>query len=131
MKYFGVLSSMIIYILLFFFVIWFSSYFLNNRQSLWFNLGGVITITAFFYFFAIPHYKNKSGLISAFYLIATAAVCNFSLSGLNAFVDFTSEPPSLPKDDFSGIFTVPASFLLVIIWGWIFDLKKNKLSANE
>jgi len=126
MRYFGVLSSIILYFLLFGCVICFSRHFLHNEQSIWFNLGLIGLVGCVFYFFVIPYYKTKSSSTRWTFVFVTIIIINSSVSFLADLVEKTSERPSLPKDDFSGVFILPVGFIMTVICGWIFDRRKNR-----
>jgi hypothetical protein len=126
MRYFGVLSSILLYILLLALVVCFETNFLNNRQSLWLNLSGMALTYISIHAFAIPCYKTKPNLIRRIFILVTAIMTSFSISFFSDFVEKTSKPPSLPKDDFSGVFIIPVCFVVLVLWGWIFDWRKNK-----
>ena len=63
--------------------------------------------------------------------MVTIAVLNFSFSFLTDLIRRTSKHPALAKDDWSGLFTVPMIFIIAVIWGWIFDWKKNKITKSQ
>lgn len=131
MRYFGVLSSVTL-----FFVLWilsavFSMPFLYNAESLELNLAGLVIVCLSFYFLATPYYKTKPVLIRIIYLLVTIAILNFSLSFLTDLVRRTSKPPTLAKDDWSGLFIVPMILIVALIWGWVFDWRKNKIAKSH
>lgn len=132
MKFFGVFSTVGLYISLLILGISFSwPFLLLNDKSLELNLVGVVVVCLSFYFLAMPSYKTKPVLIRVIYILATIAVLNFSLSFLTDLIRRTSRPPTLAKDDWSGLFIVPTTLIAGIIWGGIFDWRKNKAVKSQ
>gem|GEM_PF-6743076 len=67
----------------------------------------------------------------ALYLFSTIAVMNFVWSFLADLSDRARSPEMLPKDDFSRLVILPIVFIFAIIWGWIFDWRKNKAIKSQ
>ncbi len=119
MRYFGVLSSVVLYIVLLILQPLLNCYFLFNAGSLELNLVGILIVSLSFYFLAMPNYKKKPVLTRAIYLFTTILILLFSLSFLDDLNKRTSDPPSLPKDDWSAVVIIPMVFSIAVIWVWI------------
>ncbi|MBC7872655.1 MAG: hypothetical protein H7Y01_01595 [Ferruginibacter sp.] len=133
MRYFGVLSAVLLYILLFVFSALFNTSLFVNNAPFWLNLSVLLIVCIAFYFLAMPYYKTSPASVRMVYFLATVVTihCSCNLAG---YV-LKGDPPALAKDDWSGLVIAPVIFAIAIIWGWVFDWKKNKIAklnaANE
>lgn len=130
-KYSGVLIVVGWFMLVLTLAAFFSIFLLMNNGSLVFNITSLLFISVCFYLFAMPYYKVRPELVTFAYCIITFGVIHFLASVLENLASITRNPAGFPEDNFSGLITVPILFILALLWGWLFDIRKNKIIANK
>lgn len=112
------------YMFLFIFSAIFSHSLFENDGSFGLNLAVMLAVWAAFYLLCMPLYKARPELVSMIYLPATLVTINCSYNLLDLL---NGDPPLLAKDDWSAVVLIPVTFIIAVIWGLLFDWKKNKI----
>ena len=130
MRYYGVLSATVIYILLLVCSALFDTSLFINNLSFGINLSVLVIVCIVFYLLSFPKYKIDSASVKTMYLPATVFIIHCSCNLLNDTIK-GNHPPELAKDDWSGVVIAPILFVITILWGWVFDWKKNKITKLQ
>jgi hypothetical protein len=123
MKFFGVWTSVALYILLYLISL-FGLNVLFNRLSLEVNLFGLLIICNIFFFLIAPRYKKNRKRINIIYIILTAVVLNLALGFFINLAEQLKEESD--SDDMSFILILPGVLIVAVIWGWVYDKIKNR-----
>lgn len=129
MKFFGVWTSVALYIVLYLISL-FGLNVLFNGLSLEVNLFGLLIICNVFFIFIAPRYKKNRKRINIIYTVLTAVVLNLALSFFVNLSDQLKEDEP-DTDDMSFILILPAVLIVAVIWGVIYDKIKNRPRTFE
>jgi hypothetical protein len=77
----------------------------------------------------MPYYEISPASVRMVYFLATVVTIHCSCNLIGDLLK--GDPPALAKDDWSGLIIAPIIFAIAIIWGWVFDWKKNKIAKSN